>query len=282
MSLPPAEVVHYGEHPDQIANLHLPARDGGPWPAIVLIHGGYWRERFDRTTLTPIACDLAASGYLAWNIEYRRVGQEGGGWPGTFDDVAAAADRLVDVPAADVSSAVVVGHSAGGHLALWLAARFRLPAGAPGSLPRFRPRGVVSIAGVADLARGYEANLGDGACSDLLGGGLDEVPERYSMASPAALLPLGVRQLAVHGDQDVSVPIDQSRAYVADARSAGDEIELVEVAGADHFDVIDTQHVAWAAVVERLPELFGGDPPTRRTREAGGSDVKETSRGGPH
>ena len=109
--------------------------------------------------------------------------------------------------------------------------------------------------------------------------GSTRCPSAYSMASPAALLPLGVRQLAVHGDQDVPVPIDQSRAYVADARSAGDEIELVEVAGADHFDVIDTQHVAWAAVVERLPELFGGDPPARGTREAGGSDVKETSRG---
>jgi acetyl esterase/lipase len=261
VSLPPAEVVHYGDHPDQIANLHAPAREGGPWPAIVLVHGGFWRERFDRTTLTPIACDLAARGYLAWNIEYRRVGQKGGGWPGTFDDVAAAADRLVDVPAADASSAVVVGHSAGGHLALWLAARSRLPVGVPGSLPRFRPRGVVSIAGVADLARGYQANLGDGACSDLLGGELDEVPERYRMASPAALLPLGVRQIVVHGDEDVPVPIDQSRAYVADARSAGDEVELVEFAGADHFDVIDTQHAAWAAVVAWLPRLIGHNDP---------------------
>jgi acetyl esterase/lipase len=260
VSLPPAEVVRYGEHPDQIANLHAPAREGGPWPAIVLVHGGYWRERFDRTTLTPVACDLAARGYLAWNVEYRRVGQEGGGWPGTFDDVAAAADRLVAVPAANTSAVVAVGHSAGGHLALWLAARRRLPAGTPGALPRLQPRAVVSLAGVADLARGFEANLGGGACSDLLGGGLDEVPERYAWASPAALLPLGIQQLVVHGDQDEPVPIDQSSTYVANARAAGDEIEFLEFAGADHFDVIDTRHAAWAAVVERLPGLLASVP----------------------
>ena len=132
MRLPPARQIAYGDHPDQVGNLHLPAGDrDGPWPAVVLIHGGFWRYGWDRTLMTPLARDLAARGIAAWNIEYRRVGQEGGGWPGTLEDVAAAADAVVGLEGVDASRVATVGHSAGGHLALWLAARHRLPAGAP-------------------------------------------------------------------------------------------------------------------------------------------------------
>lgn len=253
---PPAPAVRYGDHSDQVANLHLPAADGGPWPVVVLLHGGFWRDGWDRTLTTPLARDLAEQGFLAWNVEYRRVGQEGGGWPGTLLDVAAAVDALAQVELADTSRVAVVGHSAGGHLALWLAARERLPAGAPGAGPRIRVAFAVSLAGVADLVRGAEDGLGNGACAALLGGSPDAVPERYEVASPGALLPLGVPQLLVHGSRDDAVPSGQSSAYAVAARAAGDDVELIELADADHFDVVEPSHTAWALVGERLWARF--------------------------
>ena len=253
---PPARQIAYGDHPDQVGNLHLPADGEGPWPVVVLIHGGFWRWGWDRTLMTPLARDLAGRGFAAWNVEYRRVGQEGGGWPGTFDDAAAAVDFLAELEAVDSTSVVTVGHSAGGHLALWLAARHRIAAGAPGAAPRVRPCAVVSQAGIADLARGAADGLGDGACVALLGGTPRELPERYAAASPAALLPLGVPQVLVHGSCDDIVPPAQSRSHADAASAAGDDVELVEVAGADHFDVVETGHAAWAAVVNRLPRLL--------------------------
>ncbi len=246
--IPPAPVVRYGAHPDQVANLHLPAADGGPWPCVILIHGGFWRERWDRTLMTPLANDLAGRGYAAWNIEYRRVGQAGGGWPGTLDDVAAAADAVAAVESIDPARLVAVGHSAGGHLALWLGAR----TGA-----RARVRAVVGQAAVAGLASAYADDLGNGAVADLLGGGPCEVPDRYSHADPASLLPFGVPQLLVHGADDDIVPLTQSRDHVANARAAGDDAELVELPDTDHFDVVDPGHAAWEIVVQRLPGLFG-------------------------
>jgi acetyl esterase/lipase len=255
--VPPARQIAYGSHPDQVGNLHLPdAAAAGPWPVVVLVHGGFWKWGWDRTLMTALARDLAGRGVAAWNVEYRRVGQEGGGWPGTLADVAAAADALADLEEVDATRVVAVGHSAGGHLALWLAGRHRLPAGAPGAGPRVRPCGAVSQAGVSDLVRGAADRLGDGACQGLLGGEPDEVPDRYVVASPAALLPLGVPQLLVHGTDDDVVPPGQSRCYADAARAAGDAVELVELPGADHFDVIEAAHPAWAAVVAWLEPLL--------------------------
>jgi acetyl esterase/lipase len=245
---PAAPVVRYGSLPDQVANLHLPAADGGPWPCVMLIHGGFWRERWDRTLMTPLAIDLARRGYAAWNVEYRRVGQDGGGWPGTLDDVGAAADALADIAEVDETRVVAVGHSASGQLALWLGAR---------TSGRVRIRAAVSLAGVADLAQAHADDLGTGAVAALLGGGPDEFPDRYADASPAALVPLGVGQLLVHGTADDIVPPDQSRVYAARAAAAGDDVQLVEIAGADHFDVVDPAHEAWQVVVQRLPRLLG-------------------------
>ena len=111
--LPPASSVSYGDHPHHVANLHLPAREGGPWPCVVLVHGGFWRSGWDRTLMTPLGIDLALRGIAAWNIEYRRVGQPGGGWPGMFEDVSAAIDHLADVGQVDASRVVTCGHSAG-------------------------------------------------------------------------------------------------------------------------------------------------------------------------
>jgi acetyl esterase/lipase len=202
--------------------------------------------------MTPLAHDLAARGYLAWNVEYRRVGQVGGGWPGTLVDAAAAVDALEGVPDADLERLAAVGHSAGGHLALWLAARSKQAVDAPGGSPRIGVRLAVSLGGVCDLVRGADAELGAGACAALLGGGPADVPERYAMASPAALLPLGTRQVLVHGGRDDVVPPSQSRDYAAAARAAGDDVELVLIDDADHFDLIEPSNRAWKEVADRL------------------------------
>lgn len=232
----------YGPDASQFGDLY----EGGDHGVAVLIHGGFWRDRYDRTLMTPLANDLAARGYLAWNVEYRRVGR-GGGWPGTLADVGAALDALADVDGADTSRVVTVGHSAGGHLALWLAAR-------DGTV---RPRAAVSLAGVCDLVHGAELGLGAGAVEAFVGGSPREVPERYADASPACHLPLRVPQLLVHGGRDDVVPPVVSHAYRDAARAAGDDVELVEDADADHLDVIDPGHALWAAVLERLPGLPG-------------------------
>jgi acetyl esterase/lipase len=254
--VPPARQIAYGEHPDQVGNLHLPARDD-PRAVVVLVHGGFWRSGWDRTLMTPLARDLAGRGYAAWNVEYRRVGQVGGGWPGTLEDAAAAFDAVAALDGVDATRVATVGHSAGGHLALWLAGRHRLPAGAPGTAPRLRPVAAVSLAGVADLVRGAQDDLGTGACRAFLGGTPEEVPERYDVASPAALVPLGVPQLLVHGGRDVDVPPAQSLAHAAAARAAGDDVDLVELPEADHFDVIEPAHASWAGAVEWLDRRLG-------------------------
>lgn len=219
---------------------------------MVLIHGGFWRAGWDRTLMTPLALDLARRGIAAWNIEYRRVGQQGGGWPGTFEDVAAATDHVAELEAVDAGRVATCGHSAGGHLALWLAARHRLTGG-PGAGPRVRPVAAVSQAGVCDLERGWRDDLGGGAVEGLLGS-YDQAPERYAVASPAALAPLGVPQLLVHGTADDVVPISQSRAHGARDPQA----EILELADADHFDVIEPGQEGWAAVTARLPALLRG------------------------
>jgi dipeptidyl aminopeptidase/acylaminoacyl peptidase len=202
--------------------------------------------------MTPLAHDLARRGIAAWNIEFRRVGQEGGGWPGTFSDVAAAVDHLAEVEQVDTARVATCGHSAGGHLSLWLAGRHRLADGV-GAAPRVRPVAAVSQGGVCDLERAWRDDLGDGAVEGLLGP-LSEGSERLAAASPAALAPLGVPQLLVHGTEDDTVPVSQSQDY-----SALDPLaELLELQGGDHSDVIDVRHRAWRETADWLTARLGG------------------------
>lgn len=239
--LPPAPVVRYGEHPDHVANLHLPA-GAPPFPVVVLLHGGFWRARWDRTLLTPLALDLARRGYAAWNVEFRRVGQDGGGWPGTLQDVQAALAALASVPELGAGSVALVGHSSGGHLALLAAC------GRPDVSTVF------ALGAITDIERARE--LDPDAVDEFLGEAAERVPDRLAAASPVSRLPLGVRQVLVHGKGDPTVPVAMSVAYAEAARQAGDEIELVLVAGADHFDVVDPAHYAWREVTDRLEIAF--------------------------
>jgi acetyl esterase/lipase len=222
----------------------------------VLLHGGFWRRRHGRDLMTPLAADLTRRGWATWNLEYRRVGpRAGGGWPGTFEDVAAGIDALAGLPerrALDLDRVACAGHSAGGHLALWAAARPGLPPGAPGAGPRVRVGFALSLGGVVDLEEAERRGLGDGAVRELLGGGPSRVPERYALASPAARLPLGAPQALVHGAEDDRVPAALSEGYARRAVAAGDRCELVVLPGVGHFEPIDPASSAWAAAVERL------------------------------
>ena len=237
-----------GPGPHRFLELTLP--DGpGPAPVAVVLHGGFWRAAFGIELARPLAADLAAAGFAAVAVEYRRVGGDGG-WPETLDDVAAALDCLPDLPDArrlDLSDVTVIGHSAGGHLAAWAAGRSRVPAGAPGAAPRVVVTAAVLQAGVLDLTAAAGQRLGNGAVREFLRADERAAPERYATADPVRLLPTGADVLCVHGAADSVVPVEQSERYAAAAAAAGDRVELRVVPG-DHMVVIDPSSDAWATV----------------------------------
>jgi acetyl esterase/lipase len=268
----------YGPAPSQRADLYLPSGPG-PYPVMVLIHGGSWSKRYGKIVMRGLAGDLVRRGWAVWNIEYRRL-DAGGGWPATFADVAAAIDHLaaLDDPRLDLDRVTLLGHSAGGHLALWAAGRPNLPAGAPGAFAepgtsdafgaldeaaRLQPLRVISMAGVADLGLAYRLWHG-GVVRDLMGGSPEEVPERYAAGDPIRLLPLSIPALLVHGVLDETVSVKLSRSYVDATRAAGGEIELVEIQGpaGGHRMHIDPRGDAWAAVVHRLEPAQDLDIPS--------------------
>ncbi|WP_370290910.1 alpha/beta hydrolase family protein [Nocardioides sp.] len=256
-TVPSAEGVHrsthrYGDDPSQYGELFLPDPVRKPRGVVVVIHGGFWRAEYDASLGTPLAADLAARGWAAWNLEYRRVG-DGGGAPATFDDVAAGIDKLADIssvttekPALDLSRVITLGHSAGGHLATWSAARGRY-----GFSDDVAVTHVISQAGVLDLRAAAEAGLGNGAETDLLGHRPSREDERYD---PAQQLPLDVPVWCVHGKDDDTVPIGQSESYVERATAAGATAELIAVEG-DHFVVIDPSSEAWARQLQVLDTI---------------------------
>lgn len=259
----PDLTVAYGPLPEQLADVRLPA-GADPAPLVVVVHGGFWGAEWDRAHASPQSEALADAGYLVATVEYRRVGMPGGGWPGTFDDLALMADRLPAVVAAATdrvagadAGPVLVGHSAGGHLALWLAARHRLPPTSPWHRTTAPLAGVVSLAGMGDLVAAEEAGLGDHAARALLGGSPAQVPERYAAASPAQRLPLGVRTVLVHGTADEAVPVGSSRTYTRLATAAGDDAHLLELEGVGHFELIDPRSAAWPAVLRAVRRARG-------------------------
>jgi acetyl esterase/lipase len=234
---PPIATVPYGADPLQVADLRLPA-GSGPYPVAIVVHGGCWRASVDnRAGIAAFADALGKRGFATWNIEYRRVGDKGGGWPGTFEDVAAGVDKLAQVAAEhhlDMSRVVIVGHSAGAHLALWAASRPRLPA--PWSKVAVRPVAVVAIDGPAALAPfvGIDAEVcGGPVIVPLMGGTPQERPKEYALASPADHLPLGLRQLSVEGELG-----DLMQPYNAAVGASSDSIEVLRPPGANHFDIV--------------------------------------------
>jgi len=248
---PPGIHIAYGSDENQFGELYLPAGKG-PHPAAIVIHGGYWRARYDLRHIGHFCVALAKAGIAAWSLEYRRLGNPGGGFPGTLDDVRAGAvwlEKISKERSLDLRRVVGTGHSAGGQLVLWLAAQNVVPL-----------KGVVPLAPVADLRRAWELKLSGNVVNDFLGGSPAAVPGRYRAASPIEMVPLGVRQRVIHGDRDDVVPLEISRGYVAAARKSGDDCTLTEVAGAGHFELIDPRTgggtAAWGQVRDTIEKLL--------------------------
>lgn len=265
----PDRTAAYGDHPDQVIDFYAP-HDGRPAaPLVVLLHGGAWRAPYDRAHVSPLAGFLARRGFAVASVEYRRGGEGepvpggdpvAGRWPETFDDVAAALDAVPalaarELPQADVRRIVVAGHSAGGHLALWAAARHVLPEGSPWRLPAPPPlRGVVALAPVADFRTAVELGVCGGAVTQLLGGGA-EFDDRTAQADPAALLPTGIATAIVHGEEDIVVPLAVSEAYVDAAAKSGEMVGLTLLGDVGHFPLIDPAADACAIVAEEITQL---------------------------
>ncbi|MEU7550989.1 alpha/beta hydrolase [Streptomyces sp. NPDC044571] len=271
--VPPDATAAYGEHPDQVIDFYAPRTEPatGSAPLVAVLHGGAWRAPYDRQHVTPLVDFLARRGFAVANVEYRRgrsVPQQGTGgpvagrWPETFDDVAAAMDALpklasAALPQADVRRTVLTGHSAGGQLALWAAARHVLPADAPAGWRLPSPpllRGVVALAPISDFEVAEELGVCGGASAQLLGG-QEHWAQRAPYADPAALLPTGIATAVVHGREDIVVPARVAESYVAAAAKAGETVGLTLLDGVGHFPLIDPAADACAVVAEEISQL---------------------------
>jgi acetyl esterase/lipase len=229
---------------------------------VVLIHGGCWRAQYDLKHVGAASAALVKDGFATWTIEYRRLGDPSGGWPGTFDDISHAVDHVralaMQFPRIDTTRVVLMGHSAGGQLALWAASRkqnettglFR------SSRPPLAVVGVVSLAGITDLAEYGATTTGcNGSVTPLMGGTAAAVPDRYRAVSPVERVPIGVPVQLVHGEADPIVPVAQSRKFAARNRGAGGVSEVSIVPGAGHFDLVAPQAEAWAVVLRAVHAL---------------------------
>lgn len=251
--------LHYGPDPFQFGDLRLP-QGAGPHPVAIVLHGGFWRAQYGLEYAGHMSAALARIGLATWNLEYRRLGNPGGGWPNTFLDVALGADYvrvLAGQYRLDLKRVISVGHSAGGHLALWLAARQRIQPGDTLASPDpIRIYGAAPIAGLVDLRRAWELHLSNGVVAELMGGPPEKEAQRYRSGSPIELVPLGVRVRLLHGTEDSVVPIEISNTYQKAADRAGDDARLVVLAGADHFEPIDPRSGHWSSVEKTIQNLL--------------------------
>ena len=259
---PPATRIAYGPAPRQFGELRLPP-GSGPHPVVVVLHGGCWLNAYDQVYITRLSERLTRERSVAtWTLAYRRIGDPGGGWPGTLLDAASGVDHLrvlARTMPLDLTRVVSLGHSAGGQLALWLAARPRLPAGSV--LHRADPlriRGVIGLAAITDLYRFRQGPPGscNSAVDELLAAGPDAHGERYAQSSPRALLPLGVPQWLVQGGRDSIVPAAGVRDYVEAAIAAGDSAQISVEPGAGHFDPVTPDSVSWPAVLRAVEQAI--------------------------
>jgi len=256
---------YYGDDPNQFGELRLPDR-AGPSPVLVLVHGGFWRARYGLELMDDMAEYFRSRGYVTWNLEYRRVGQPGGGWPGTVQDVSRGLDhlsRIADEVALDLGRVGIIGHSAGGHLALLQAKKARdgmsLALSGQGSgsdTATIVPTAVIALAAVSDLVQMHASRLDDSPVAAFLGGAPEDAPDACQLASPIDCLPLGVRQLLVHGTADANVPYGQSSLYAKAADAAGDPVELLTLDGVDHFAIIEPGSAIWEDIVRAVERLI--------------------------
>ena len=234
--------IAYDRRPSQFGDLRMPSGKG-PFPAVIFIHGGFWRAAYDLTHAGHICAALTKAGFATWNLEYRRLGEADGGWPGTMDDVLRGAQylsKLTQKYQLDLGRVVAAGHSAGGQLALWLAAQTAAPP----------LRGVTSLAGVCDLRRAWELKLSDTVVEQLLGGTPRQVPRRYDSASPIALLPIKTPQRLLHGTTDGIVPFEMSERFARASKNA----KLIKFEGTGHFELIDPRSKEWPVVQKSVTE----------------------------
>ena len=258
----------YGGDSSQFGELRVPSGPG-PHPVVVLVHGGCFKSAYATLRdMAPMGDALKDVGIATWNVEYRRLGQPGGGWPGTYLDVGRAVDylrTLADSNALDLDHVVIVGHSAGGHLAMWAAARARVPAGSDVHIAEPLPvRGVVDLAGPVDLTaniEGYQGLCRDSVVTSLLGGTPAAVPERYAQASAIKLLPLGIPQVFVIGEHEEFVPRPLAEAYVRAATNAGDSVRLIVLPSAGHFEIASPRAETWPRVEAAIRSLLDGKLP---------------------
>ncbi|WP_083635129.1 S9 family peptidase [Maricaulis sp. W15] len=259
--------IAFGEGALEFGELWLPEGDG-PFPVVAMIHGGCWLSQIPGTILQDyVAADLQEHGIAVWNLEYARIGHETGGWPGTFADIADGIDHLRLVAQAhplDLDRLVFTGHSAGGHLALWAAARGNLPENsAAWRETPLLPDAVVTLAGINDLAD-YRAN-GPGRCGEpatvdeLIGPVETQTPALMAQVSPAAMGPIGVEQIIMSGDFDPIVPLSLGAHYTALAQARGDTVRHVVLTEAGHFELIDPTSPAWQDIRAELIEALGGE-----------------------
>ena len=248
---PPSDVrVAYGSDPNQFIDLRLPAEKTKAHPLLVNIHGGFWRAKYGLEHAGHLCAAFTLRGFVSANLEYRRVGNEGGAWPGTFEDIRSAYKFLMQNAQkyqVNPQKVVIIGHSAGGQLAMCLAAH-------EPSVKR-----VVSLAGVVDLGKAYQLHLSNDAVVAFLRGTPAEVPDHYREANPMQLSIVGARQWLIHGSADDTVPPQFSRDYVAAKKnrrgSQKEEVQLLEIAAADHFDLIDPRSKAWEQVQKTVAEF---------------------------
>jgi acetyl esterase/lipase len=268
---PPADHrIYYGAGEVQFGDLWLPVDLAkGPVPLVIFLHGGWWKSAYDLEYAGHLCAALKLIGVAMWSIEYRRVGSTGGGWPATFQDVAAGCDYVATLAKSyplDLNRVIGMGHSAGGHLAFWLAGRHHVPEASPihTSTPKVALRGVIALAGAVDLRLTCDLSGHFTFAHDkrevysLMGGSPGEFPGRYHVGNPGDLLPLGVPQVLIQGSEDDQIPPELPGRWAEMARRQGDTVKVTMIPSADHFDVVDPQSKAWATVQAAVLQMAHG------------------------